>query len=72
MGGAGLGAGDVVLWILRPSSKQFEFLTVNCKCPGTCQVENSVLDFLTKHLDQLDTLWVSGGVKDRPDLTLWR
>ena len=45
MGGAGLGAGDVVLWILRPSSKQFEFLTVNCKCPGPCQVEYSVLDF---------------------------
>ena len=58
------------MFFLSPSVKQFQFMMGNYKCPGSCQLENSVLDLLSEYLDELDKLWV--GVKDKHYLAFSR
>ena len=53
---------------LRPSTKYLHLLSMDCKGPGSGQVQNSVLNLLTIELSQTNDLWASSGVKDEPDL----
>ena len=66
--GAELGLGRESLD--RQSAKYLHLLPVECECPGSGQVQNSVLNLLTIQLHQAYDLWEGSGVKDEPDLGL--